>query len=160
MNSAVRYGIGGWYRVLMLAMFAIFGIVAVLLVVAASGGHGGVPVLFIMMWIVIIGGNGYFSLFRVAYELEFDGERLRWRAPLRSGEVPLSGLTRIRAVRSSFFGAIDGAREGRVLVLAGKGFTEFSRAVVVARPELPVQIGFRARLAERMPGRSRFRGSG
>lgn len=43
------------------------------------------------------------------------------------------------------------------MVFARKGFTGFTEALVAARPDLRVRIGFRARLAERLPGRSGFR---
>lgn len=146
----------GSYRFLVLVMFACFGIVAVLLVVVnAIGRSGGPPVVATCLWITAMGWNAYWFLFRIAYELESDGDRLRWRAPLRSGEMALADLTGVRS-RSSV-GVISGASQQRVLVWVRKGFVQFTEAMVAARPDLRVRIGFRARLVERWPGRSGYR---
>ena len=85
---------------------------------------------------------------------------LRWRAPLRSGELPLTELTRIRAIGPGASGFLDQAVGPRMRVYVRKGFTDFTGALVAARPDQAVRIGFGARLVERWPGRSAFRGAG
>jgi hypothetical protein len=146
----------GSYRFLTIALFVCFGVVAVALVVVAPWGRSGGPaVAFTCVWIALMGWTAHWFLFRVAYELELDGDRLRWRAPLRSGEVALADLTRV-STRGNV-GVIAGARHQRVMVLARKGLTGFTAALVAARPDLEVRIGLQVRLAERLPGRSGFR---
>lgn len=107
---------------------------------------------------VPVGSIAYLYLFRVVYELEFDGERLRWRAPLRSGEVSLASLTGVCAIAPGAAGFLDRAAGPWMRVFVRKGFIDFTSALVAVRPDLAVQIGFAARLAERWPGRSAFEG--
>lgn len=161
-SDVVRYRVPGGYRAGMLALFASFAILGVFLMVVAI--YDGQPAGAVAAWAaacaILAGDIAYLYLFRVVYELELDGERLRWRSPLRSGEVALADLTRIRASMPGAAGLLDGAPGPRLRVFVTKGFTGFTSALVAARPDLPVRIGFGTRLAERWPGRSAFRKAG
>lgn len=158
-SDVVRYRVSGGYRVAMLALFTFYAVLAVFLIAVAV--YDGQPVGAVAAWAmagtVPVGCLAYLYLFRVVYELEFDGERLRWRAPLRSGDVALADLTRVRAISPGAVGFLHRASGPRMRVYVRKGFTDFTGALVAARPGLAVRIGFGARLAERCPGRSAFR---
>jgi hypothetical protein len=88
------------YRAQVIVTFAIFGVVAVPLVVAASlRDRDGPLVLFVVAWIAAFAWNAYWFLLRLCYRLDLEGGMLRWWAPLRSGDAPLAGLLALRPVR-------------------------------------------------------------
>jgi hypothetical protein len=144
------------YRVQMLVSFAIFGATVPLVVVV--GDRDGRTLLFLLVWIAVLGWNAYWFLLRLCYRLDLQDGILRWRAPLRSGHAPLVGLRALRPGRLSptiaVFEFVDGPR---VLVLAMRGLAEFAARVQAAAPQAVVRIGWYIRLIERLPGSSGFR---
>lgn len=157
--SEFRPLLGKWPIV---AMFVIFGVFAVVLVTATvEGGTESPPVAFTVLWLAAIGWNGYWWLFRIAVGLRFDGQVLYWEAPFRSGAIPLSDLTAIRPMRLASNVEVFDRRDGRpVLVMATKGLGAFLDSVSLARPGLPVRLGWQGRLAERMGGWPQWPGRG
>lgn len=146
------------YRAQVLAMFAIFGATVPLVVAASLGDRDGPPLLFVLAWIAALGWNAYWFLLRLCYRLDLQDDTLRWRAPLRSGHAPLAGLRALRPARLSpniaVFEFVDGPR---VLVLARRGFADFSAGVQAAAPQAVVRMSWYIRLTERLPGSSGFR---
>ncbi len=111
-----------------------------------------------LLWLAIAGWNAYWFLMRFAYAVEVEDGVLRWRAPLRSGTVPVAGLRRLRP--SWLFSNIEVLEiEGgpALLVWAVRGFGRFASALGAQRPGLPVSHSVQGRLAEHLPVRSSFR---
>jgi hypothetical protein len=136
------------------AIFVIFGIAAIVLVTATVGdGTQSPPVAFTVLWLAALGWNAYWWLFRIAVALRIDGYVLYWNAPFRSGAIPLADLKGIRPLRlASNVEVFDHSAGRPVLVMATKGLGAFLDAVSVARPDLPVRLGWQGRLAERTGG--------
>lgn len=149
---------GRWF------IFAIFGgaaVGAVALLTSTLSGAADTPgIPFTVLWLGAVAWNAYWWLLRFAADITLDGDYLRWAAPLRRGELRLDELTEIRPMRlASNVAVIEAADNRRVLVLATKGIRAFTDEISRRRPELPVRLGWQARFAERMPGRSAFRRS-
>lgn len=77
--------------------------------------------------------------------------------PLRSGEIPAAELVEVRPGRLSSNIAVFVHQRGRVSIMVTKGFEQFAESVSRVEPDLPIRIGWRAGLAERLPGSSRTR---
>jgi hypothetical protein len=89
-QPSASYRIYRLYRVQMLVSFAIFG--ATVPLVVAVGDRDGPTLLFLLVWIAVLGWNAYWFLLRLCYRLDLQDGILHWRAPLRSGHAPLVGL--------------------------------------------------------------------
>jgi hypothetical protein len=120
--------------------------VCLLLVIFGIGvalGIGSGPPLFVFLalWAIVIVWYVYWSLLRVAYDLELDGPIIRWRAPLRSGTVNLSELAELRpsnvALNVETFRLATGAS---LMVLIRRNFQPFADILEATRPELPVRL--------------------
>jgi len=150
---------GRWF---LLGMFAIFGVVALVLLGAVlTGGVDGPLVGFSVLWIGVLGWNAYWWLFRLAVAVRLDGDVLRWEAPLRSGSIPLGDLTDVHPMPLLSSVEVFERRAGRpVLIMATKGLSAFLDQLSVARPDLAVRLGWHGRLAERLPGWSGWRNGG
>jgi uncharacterized membrane protein YbhN (UPF0104 family) len=145
-------------RILILLMFVVFSIAAVFLVASTiGGGEDAAPVAFTLFWLFALAWNAYWWLTRIAVALILDGKTLRWEAPLRAGELSLDeDLVEVRPMRLASNVVVFVCRGRRpILVPAFKGAREFVAEISRFRPDLPVRLGWQARLAERMPGRSR-----
>lgn len=146
-------------RTFVLGGFGLFTVVAASLVVSTvAGGPEGPPPLFSFLWLSGVGWAAYWWLFRIAAEVELEGTTLRWRTPLRTGQVDLADLTQ---VRPAYFGsnlAVFELSEGRSpMVFVVKGFSGLAEEIRSRRPDLPVRSSLVGRFNERMPGRSRLR---
>lgn len=144
-------------KFLVLAMFGVFGVAAVFLATASlSGGDGAPPPLFTAFWLAALAWNGYWFLFRFAVRLTLHADSIIAEMPLGRRVVPVNEIVAIRPMKLASNAAVFEVSDQRpVLTLATKGFREFAAAVVAVRPELPMRLGWQARLAARMPGRSR-----
>lgn len=147
---------GRWF---ILIMFAVFVVAAVVLVVdTAAGGRDAPPLAFTLFWLFALGWNGYWWLFRIAAELRIDGVDLVWSSPLRRGRVPLAQINEIRPWRFASNVEVfkwDGGAS--VIVMATKGIRSFTDEIARRRPDLPIRLGWQARMAERLPGWNRFK---
>lgn len=76
----------------LLFMLAVFTVAGVSIVVQTMAGRTGAPLLFMALWFAALGWNFYWWLFRVAYRVELVGGVLHWRAPLRSGTMPVDAI--------------------------------------------------------------------
>lgn len=83
-----------WVGFLVLIM-AILAVAGVSLLVQTVAGHAGPPLWFLVIWFAFLGWNVYWWLFRVAYRVDLVGETLHWKAPLNSGELPVSDITSV-----------------------------------------------------------------
>jgi hypothetical protein len=111
-----------------------------------------------MFWLFAFGWNAYWWLFRAAVALRLHQGVLFWEGPLRSGQIPLANLIAVRPMRLLSQVEVFERSDGRpVLVMATKGLQRFLDELAAAKPELPVQLGWQGRLAERMPGWSGWR---
>jgi len=147
---------GKWF---ILAMFGVFAIAAVaLLATTLAGGRDAPPPAFAALWLAALGWNGYWWLFRIAAELRIDGFDLVWSTPLRNGRVSLSQLDEIRPMRFASNVAVLKVRDGQsIIVPATKGFRQVTTEIAQRRADLPIRLGWQARLAERLPGWNRFK---
>lgn len=144
---------------LIVALFVIFAVAGLALVAATLGeGAEGPPLAFTVLWLAALAWNAYWWLFRIATAFRLDGDALHWEAPLRSGAIPLSGLGAVRPMSFASNVAVFEHTTGRpVLIIVKKGLGAFLDELSAARPDLPVRLGWQGRLAERMPGWSRWR---
>jgi hypothetical protein len=111
-----------------------------------------------LLWIAIGCWNVYWFLLRFAHVVDVEDGMLRWRAPLRSGSLPISELRSVRPSRLfSNIEIMETADGTRLLVWAVRGFSGLMEAVASERPDLPVLLSLQGRLAERIPVRSSFR---
>lgn len=111
-----------------------------------------------VLWLAIAAWNAYWFLLRFAHAVDVEDGVLRWRAPLRSGTVDMADLRRVRP--SWIFSNIEvmeTAGGAPVLVWAVKGFRQLITAASTEHP-VPCQLSLQARLADRLPVRSSFRG--
>ncbi|WP_222193065.1 hypothetical protein [Modestobacter italicus] len=126
-------------RWLLLAVLAVFSVAAVGLVVATVGGNGP-PVLFVAAWLAAFGWNAYWWGVRTAVEVRVDGPTLTWRTVVRSAEVPLHDVLRVRPSRASRQLAVIELREARrVLVPVRYGFGALERAILAGAPGASVE---------------------
>ena len=136
-----------------------FGAPSALLVASTvAGGDNAPPTWFTIVWLVAVTWNAYLWLIRIAAELTLDGNTLKAASPFRTRNVTLADLVTIRPGRFASRGVvIEVVGERPILTLATKGFREFTDEVARRRPNLPIRLGWQARLAEKMPGRSRVK---
>jgi hypothetical protein len=111
-----------------------------------------------LIWLLIAGWNLYWFLLRFAYAVDLEDDVLRWRAPLRSGTLPIATLRRVRSSRIFSNVQIMEIGDGApILVWAVKGVGQLMDALEAQRPGLDFHLSLQERLAERMPVRSSFR---
>jgi hypothetical protein len=145
------------YRPALTIGFVLALVIAIPLLLATAGHRNGPPVLFATAWIAIAIHHAYWFLFRIAYELEFDGQELRWRAPLRSGNINLGDIDRFRPFRfGSSVEVIESTSGAKVLVMVRPGLSDFAETFVARKPGLPIRFGFNGRLAQNLERRSGF----
>jgi hypothetical protein len=95
---------------------------------------------------------------RSCHRLDLDERTLRWRAPVRAGQAPLTDLRAIRPSRIhggvAVFEFIDGRR---VEVYAKRGFADFTAQVTAVAPHVAVTTSGYIRFLQGVPTRSAFR---
>lgn len=149
-----KYSFSTASRSLTLFAFAGFLLVGAFLTVAAFTRSDGPPILFTIAWLVILGWNGYWWLWRFSYRVEVDGDRLTWMTPLRRGDARLAD---IEGVHFGWLGQITVIMlrdQNDVKILTRKGIEEFVEALTGDRLKVP----FFQRAGEL--GRSGFRREG
>jgi hypothetical protein len=153
-----NYSLGPFYRVFIFLVTGIFGlgILAVMFHLVTTDEAFYVRG-FLVFWIVVAALSIYWYLFRIAYDLRFDTERLYWMSPLRSGSFSLQELQRIR-VRYGTDAIVESSHGSRVHVLAQKGFAKFCRRLAAQQPSLDLRIGLMHRILEWLPASTMFRG--
>jgi hypothetical protein len=137
---------GNTWRAFTILIFSVFAIAIVVFAVNV-GSKSGPPVAFILFFSFAALWNAYWFLFRMAYEVSFDDHDLQWRAPLRSGTLPLLELTVIRPQKLSpnvYLFESTGRRP--VLMMLARGSLDLIRDVNVAAPQVTVKIGRTATL--------------
>jgi hypothetical protein len=146
------------WRLQVIATCVVFTGVAIAMLVVAAMGKRGPGWAFTLFWIAAAAYMSYWFLFRVAYELLLTEDRLLWKAPLRSGSVP---LTEIRAIYPYRWGpsseVIALANGTRLHVMVQKGFLAFIQDLRAKAPAVPVDVNrLWARLGERFGGRGGY----
>ncbi|MDE0802489.1 MAG: hypothetical protein OSA99_04110 [Acidimicrobiales bacterium] len=138
------------------AVFGFLGITAVVLVVVTlAGGQSAPPGWFTATWLGILTLNAWGWFWWISLELTLEDRDLIWSCILRTGRVGLDDLTEIRPMRLASNVAVFKVSGGRsIIIMAGKGIREFTNEISKVRPDLPVRLGWQARVVERMPGRS------
>jgi hypothetical protein len=145
------------WRAQILAMFAVFVVAAVFMVAAIAAGSGP-PVWFAAFWLAALVWNGYWFLFRVAYQLDLTEHEICWRTPLRSGSIALTDLVELRPHRfGSSIEVIQLASGTKVLVMVRKGFVDFMMEIQRLAPQVHARVGAFAKLGNRLPGPRGFR---
>jgi hypothetical protein len=67
-------------------------VAGVSIVFQSFAGRPGPPAGFMAVWFAALGWNVYWWLFRVAYRVDLVDRTLYWRAPLRSGSIPVDSI--------------------------------------------------------------------
>jgi hypothetical protein len=99
----------------------------------------------------------YHALWQTAGQLTTDGDRLRWQAALRRGEIALADVTAVAPRRSWSLTAVIECSDGRHLYVAvQKGFAPFIEQLTDLLGSVPVRVGSYGCLAERIPGPSGY----
>ena len=75
-----------------LALLTMMVVAGVSIVAQSFAGRPGPPLAFMAPWFAALGWNVYWWLFRVAYRVELIGRTLQWRAPFRSGTIPVDAI--------------------------------------------------------------------
>jgi hypothetical protein len=123
-------------------------VLAVVSIPLLTTGTFPAPAGFVLGWIAILGWNGYWFLLRIVYQLEVRGGVLWWRAPLRSGQVPITEVVAVRPSRVAVTGHVVTTRRGTILVtFATPGFAEFAAALQAVQPTVSVRVGLLAQPA-------------
>ena len=136
-----------WSQPVLQIAFALFVmtvlvIAGIFLAVRTISGQPGPPVWFGALWILALGWSMYWWLFRVAYRVELVGRTLNWRAPLRSGSIPVDAIERA----GRFFGApstcvLRGSGYPPVVVSAQRqDFTPMLQALNRLNPAVPADL--------------------
>jgi hypothetical protein len=117
------------------------------------------PVWFDVTLLALLLVLGYWSLWRIAYRLEYADGLLICRGRFSSWSFPLSQVARLRpaAVDIGLEVVETRSHPRRVLACVSKGFGPFAKALEREHPEIEVRIGWVSRLVERMPWPSSFR---
>jgi hypothetical protein len=148
--------IGRWFFFM---LFGVLGLATVVVVVLAITGDEGFSVPFVLFWLVALGWNAYWWLFRIVYSLTLRDGALEWEAPLRRGRIPTTDLTAFRPMTLLPNVVVIKHAGGRaLLVMPGKGISDLAAALRQARPDLDIRVGPVGRMGDRMPGPSAWRG--
>jgi hypothetical protein len=134
---------------------ATLGIGASIVLDVMSSGPLPVDVALLLLLL----GLDYWSLWRIAYQLEYANGVLTCRSRFASWTFPLSQVARLRpAVIDIGFQVVETrADRQRVLACVSKGFSPFAQALKRQQPDIDVRIGWVSRWLERMPWPSSFR---
>ena len=154
----MTFSLGRMYRISLFMGTALFLLVALLVgqKVLSPDQSAGERAFFVL-WLIVMPYALYQNLYQIAYELQCSDNLLTWRSPLRTGTVPVSELRRIYSRRGSL-GVVEAADGRRIQIYLRKGFSTFVSRLAQRSPSIDVSLGWYARLIERLPGRTAFRG--
>jgi hypothetical protein len=155
MQPTFGWRLPSFYRFQVVGTLGVFAVVGMLLLTTSTFPA---PAGFALLWIAIVCWNGYWFLLRIVYQLEVAGGVLWWRAPLRSGQVPITEVVAVRPSRVAVTGHVVATRRGTILVaFATPGFAEFAAALRAVQPTVSVRVG---RLAQPAVPRRWLEGAG
>jgi hypothetical protein len=153
----MSYSLGRGHLVAVTAVSAFFIAVTIgLTALVASQSITTEGFFLLLIWLILPSLSLWQYLFRIAYELRANGDSLAWKAPLRSGAIPLAEIREIRCRMNWALIKADGGR--RIRVFAAKGFVPFARALAERFPAIQVRASWGARFVEVLPGTRFFRG--
>ncbi len=133
-----RYRMPGFVRPLSLGLAAVMTVLAVGFIVAANQ-MPAVLVLVVIVFVAVIIWTVFRTLFRRAYRLELTGDRLRWSAPLATGELRIDELSAVRQARvGPGIWVLIGRDSFCVSIPVRKGLRAFLKEIQVIRPDLRV----------------------
>ncbi len=134
---------------------ATLGVAALILLEVMSSS----PPWFNVVLLAVLVVFDYWSLWRIAYRLEYANGVLSCRSRFSSWNFPLSQVVGLRpaAIDIGFEVVETRSNPKRVLACVSKGFGPFAKALERVHPEIEVQIGWLSRWLERMPWPSSFR---
>lgn len=137
--------------------FVAAAIVTVIFVVITWQSGGEAPfVAFLALWIACMSWGGYWWLWRVAAELIVGDGSIVSFSPFRTRRVAIDAIVGIRPRRLGPYVVIIEIKDERPIIThVAKGIRELTDELARLRPGLPVRLGWRARLVEHRPGRSR-----
>jgi hypothetical protein len=149
MQGKFGWRLPSYYRFQVLITFGIFVVVSASL---GGAGYARQSLSFALLWTAILIWNGYWFLLRIVYQVEVGAGVLSWRAPLRSGQVPVTEVVAIRP--SSLAGHIVQTRRGKIVVaFSTMGFDEFGAALRALEPSISVRVGWLRPPRPGLPGR-------
>jgi hypothetical protein len=95
-------------------------------------------ITFLMIWVVVL----YTALFRAIHRLELRPGVLCWRGSMRSGQIPLADLIRVRSARAGRSDQliIEASHRRKLRIAAGNGMAEFAAAIQRAAPQVEVTV--------------------
>ena len=146
------------FRPIAITVFSVLSLVAIALIRELVSSHDPILVVFMVLWLAALVWNGYWFLFRIAFEIcVVDGSTLRWRTMTSSYEARLDRMTGVMSPWGRFGNtlrriAVEGGPSP--LLIPAPGISDVIAAVVAFRPEVPVKSSWLDRSAERFAGRS------
>lgn len=126
--------------------------------IAAATQMSAVLVSVVIAFVAGIICTVFRTLFRRAYKLELSGDRVRWNAPLVSGEFRLDDLSAVRQARvGPGIWVLVRHDSFNVSIPVRKGLRAFLWEIQVIRPDLRVNTeAWPLNYIESLPGRSGF----
>lgn len=128
-------------RSFVIATFAIFGLMAVLLVAQSFGGDGGLPPAIAIVWLVALALNAYVWLVRISADLALEADTLVASGVVLRRVVELDRITGVRPMRRTNGIAVIEVEGGRsVWTINANGFGVFAAELARRRPAVSVQL--------------------
>jgi hypothetical protein len=101
----------------------------------------GANLFFLLFWVAAWIFLLYWVLFRTVHRLELKPDVLCWHGILRSGQIPVADLRRLRSVRSGGSDQLIIEASGRRLRVAARhGMEELVAAIQQAAPQVEVTV--------------------
>ena len=144
-GSYSAFPLGRMFPVVIFAFFALIDVVSII--------GGGSPWLFNLLFTVGVLSGGYWFLWLVVSELSLSGEMIKWRSPMRSGEVRTIDIRRIRPGRG-LLEIIEMDNGNYLRVVGSSRFVRFCDVLRVIRPDLPIQASPQRGFMSRFKGPS------
>ena len=133
------------FRPIAIGAIGVQCLVAIAIVRELLSTRDPILVVFILLWLGALAWNGYWFLFRMAYEIGItEGGQLHWRTVLSAHEVPLGHIENVKSPFGWFSRGllrINVRDHTSPLLMTAPGFTQVAEALVRARPDLSITTG-------------------
>jgi hypothetical protein len=127
---------------------------SVFLIWSAATGQA-VGWCFAVVFPVAVLVSAYLSLFRVAYKLELNDSKLKWKGVLRSGSMQRATIRSVHPVLTPNVEAIRSG-DGSIWVPIQKGLGPFADDIAARVPEVEITFTRWVDWSERAPGPSGY----
>ena len=134
------------FRPIAIGAMGVLCLVAIAIVRELLSTRDPILVVFILLWLGALAWNGYWFLFRMAYEIGItEGGQLHWRTVLSAHEVPLGHIENVKSPFGWFSRGqlrINVRDHTSPVLMTAPGFTQVAEALVRAKPDLSITTGW------------------